>query len=441
MVLSKYERRLEKAIKDWGENPMLIFRGQGNRKWKLESSADRRLREAKSSLSLVEYLTEHLIKPARNEGYARRQDGELNDLELLATLQHQGAATCLLDFTSSFHIALWFACQNIKRSGFVFIVDRGDINSFREVTPEQAKDGIKNLLQPKDTTQRDKSESTLLASRSDADSHPIYYWQPPPNENRIVVQHSCFIFSARPIEGNRYKQIIIDRKDKESIKESLKLYYGLERRTVFRDFTGFASSHGQREPITQVRRSLQWLQSGNRHFQQGKYKDAIASYSEAIGLNPKFAEAYNNRGNAKFSLGQYEPAVADYDKAIDLNSQYAQAHNNRGTAKVNLGQYEQAVVDFDKAISLNLQYAQAYYNRGTAKVALGQYEEAIADFDKAISLSPQDAEAYCNRGTAKVALGQYEEAIADFDKAISLNPQYAQAYHNRGIAKDELGQH
>jgi len=38
---------------------------------------------------MIEYLNEHLLKPARREGYDYQENKEpMNDLELLAALQH-----------------------------------------------------------------------------------------------------------------------------------------------------------------------------------------------------------------------------------------------------------------------------------------------------------------------------------------------------------------
>ena len=52
-----------------------------------------------------------LIKEARLLGHDYKNGRQLKDLEILAELQHLGAATCLIDFTYNAHIALWFACQ------------------------------------------------------------------------------------------------------------------------------------------------------------------------------------------------------------------------------------------------------------------------------------------------------------------------------------------
>ena len=188
-------------------------------------------------------------------------------------------------------------------------------------------------------------------------------------------------------------------------------------------------------PVLAQTTATEWFAKG---YGTTDYNEKIRCYSEAIRLNPKYAQAYYNRGYAKSKLKQYAEAITDYDVAIRLDPKDANAHYNRGYAKDELKQYKGAITDYDEAIRLDPNYARAYYNRGYAKNELKQYAEAITDYDMAIRLDPNDANAYNNRGFAKDELKRYAEAITDYDEAIRLDPKYANAYYNRGYAKDEL---
>ena len=46
---------------------------------------------------------------------------------------------------------------------------------------------------------------------------------------------------------------------------------------------------------------------------------AIADFTKAIELEPKFATAFNNRGNAKKALGNLQGAEADFQKVKKLS--------------------------------------------------------------------------------------------------------------------------
>lgn len=87
----------------------LAFRGQANGAWKLHSSATRRLiREYGCdvleddfwfSKRYVDYHSGELIQPAQRNGHGLEDGNRISDLELLAKLQHFGAATGLIDST------------------------------------------------------------------------------------------------------------------------------------------------------------------------------------------------------------------------------------------------------------------------------------------------------------------------------------------------------
>ena len=438
--LTEYELKIAKVTKGWSNDSLLIFRGQSSKGWGLNSGAERRVKDRSGNPGMLEYLTKHLIEPARSEGYGNQQNRELNDLELLAALQHQGAATCLIDFTANFHLALWFACEDPKNDGTVFVVNRGDIRTFREITPEQAKDGIEKLLKGETDTPKSTDDNFVVIS-SDV-SPKIYYWKPPPNENRIVVQHSCFVFSfsLNAIAQMACEKITIPKQDKKAVRQLLEKFYGLDTRTVFRDLTGFAGSHGQGSPVDTP--TVEWyFQNGNNHFRRGEYDRAIADFNEAITLSPDDAGTYYNRGIAYGEKGEYNLAIADYDKAIKLKPDYAAAYGNRGIAYARKMDSDRAIANYDEVIELKPDDARAYNSRGNAYSDKGEYDKAIADFNKAIELKPDYAAAYNNRGTAYIYKREYDKAIEDFNRAIELKPDYADAYNNRGATYSRKGEY
>ena len=131
---------------------------------------------------------------------------------------------------------------------------------------------------------------------------------------------------------------------------------------------------------------------GLAYENKGDYNHAIADYSEAIRLNPNFANAFNNRGLAYAGLGDFDRAIADYSEAIRLNPNFAEAFDNRGVAYEKKGDHDHAIADFSEAIRLNPNFANAFNNRGVAYKAKGNLDRAAADFFAAKQLmrSSQD---------------------------------------------------
>ena len=107
-----------------------------------------------------------------------------------------------------------------------------------------------------------------------------------------------------------------------------------------------------------------------------------------------------NRGRAWSDKKEYDKAIADYSEAIRLDPKYALAYYNRGSPGSRKKEYDKAIADYTEAIRLDPKYALAYNNRGVAWSDKKDYDKAIADYSEAIRLDPKDNAAYCNRGDA-----------------------------------------
>ncbi len=158
-----------------------------------------------------------------------------------------------------------------------------------------------------------------------------------------------------------------------------------------------------------------YVERGDSLSEEGQYVEAIDHFSAAIELEPDYAEAYFLRGRAHYdyasrviveATGQgtenipllpeeavqhLEQAVADYTRAIELDPRYAKAYNNRGNTYAALGEKERALDDYDVALELEPDLTLAYFNRGLLHYRIGDYEQAVADLELYLELVP-DAE-------------------------------------------------
>jgi tetratricopeptide (TPR) repeat protein len=95
------------------------------------------------------------------------------------------------------------------------------------------------------------------------------------------------------------------------------------------------------------------MKHGDEAFDAGNCKEAIAGYTQALALNPAYAEAYNNRAYTYMRMQNYAPALQDLDQALRIRPDYMHARMNRGD--IHNYYYEQdlrkAIEDYDHILA------------------------------------------------------------------------------------------
>ena len=135
-------------------------------------------------------------------------------------------------------------------------------------------------------------------------------------------------------------------------------------------------------------------------------------------------------GYSAYMKGQFTRAIASYDEAIRLDPNYARAYNNRGLAYQAKGDLNRAIADFSEAIRLTPTLSAAYLNRGAAYARKGDVDKALADCTEVIRLDPHSFQAYKLRAAAYQAKGEGSKAEADRLQAGRLyRPKYDTVAH------------
>ena len=320
-----------------------LFRGVPNAEYKIQASIYRRLREDARNLEFLQ-INRDLIADARLRGHGERNGQELGDLELLAKLQHFGAATCLIDFTCNAQVALYFACQEDlkwkKKSqdsesapdGKVYAV-RNDQKKFEKITPDSLEKNIDKFLQI-----------------NESDIPQLYCWEPGYQNNRIIAQQSVFVFGT--YEFDESDTYVVKESCKENILIELEQITGINEAMLFPDFDGFARLHGEDIPYTEPS-VLEYMRFGFQAYQAKQQELALAYFDMVLKQDPN--NPYLNhlvQGESKYKQAQYQEAMTEFDKMIKITPNNPYGHRFRGLTKEQLGQLEEAGKDFRRALTL-----------------------------------------------------------------------------------------
>jgi tetratricopeptide (TPR) repeat protein len=140
------------------------------------------------------------------------------------------------------------------------------------------------------------------------------------------------------------------------------------------------------------------------------------------------------QGTKLLEKGQYDQAITYFDKAIEINPRYAEAYNNRGIAYLKKGQYDKAISDFTEAIEINPKDAMAYRNRGIAYAMIRQHDKFSSNLNKAIELDPTY--------DMKALVEKNEDVLSVIAKSVDFSqPEVSkEIYTDNAILKHEDGQ-
>lgn len=299
-----------------------------------------------------ELIEDFILADAR-----RHIRGITNTDDILAQLQHYGGVTNLIDFTTDYLIALFFACDvNVEKDGRIILLQS---QYFRTLVP----------------------------------SVPA---------NRAIAQKSIFVRPEKGyIETDNDKVCIVNVPSslKRSIMKYLRECHGLYRQTIYNDLHGFIRLQNQNK------RARKEFDSGLTCFNNKEYKASIQHYSEAIKLDPEHAGSWNNRGAAYIKVDDIDMAIKDFRETIELDPKHESGWSNLGFCYLKKGDTDSAINHINKAIELNPKYVDGLFNRAIYSLYVKDWSTARTDLASAKNLGAD---------IVKIFEGDYED-ISTFE--------------------------
>ena len=213
-----------------------------------------------------------------------------DELEILTELQHYGGTTNLIDFTTDYLIAIFFACAG-----------------------ELTKDGQVILL--KKTKQMEK-EMVI---------------RPQNPRHRIIAQKSIFLYPPDGfVEVPEDKIVYIPVYLKQPMQKYLRKHHAISSETIYNDIHGFITNQNIHQQASKEFYLGLTFQYRGYHAKPGPekqqaYEDAIAYYDRSIELNSEDRAAYNNLGECWLHLEEWNKARKNLTIAQDMGADIAAA--------------------------------------------------------------------------------------------------------------------
>ena len=275
----------------------------------------------------------------------------LGDDEILTQLQHYGCRTNLIDFTSDYLIALFFACEALDG-------EDGRVILLRKPSSDATYRVIKTLR----TVNRVESQKSILVESTTG-----------------FVEPDCIVDIPKGL--------------KRSMRDFLKRCHDISAKRIYNDIHGFIKWP---EILPHALESCQAKRAGEEQRKavaENRAKDAKAAEKKAIAHSDaalalvRNAQNYDNLAQFQFAYGMYDSVAANYSELIEMDPENVMAYRNRGLAYSQVISREDgldtALKDYNKAIDLDPNQRSFYFERAIIRLRRQEWDEARADLEAA----------------------------------------------------------
>ncbi len=160
-------------------------------------------------------------------------------------------------------------------------------------------------------------------------------------------------------------------------------------------------------------KSKQQIKKGNEFFKAGQYEPALASYQEALRLDPSETKIYMNIGLAY--MGQYQPGskhprdLEIAQKAIDYLEKFIQAYPQ------------------DKKAQKAREFLVSMY------LATDRFDNAIRFYQEMLKTNPKDSKAMSSIAQMYFKKGDFDTAVIWLKKRLEVEGNNPEVYYLIGV--------
>ena len=222
----------------------------------------------------------------------RRMILKTDEIEILTELQHYGGKTNLIDFTTDYLIAIYFACAGEpKVDGRVIVLEKTE-----------------------------EIESMII--------------RPYNPRHRVVAQKSIFLYPPKGfVDVPDDKKIVIPFTLKQLLLTYLRKHHDISAETIYNDIHGFITNQNiHKSAYIEFNMGLTFHYRGHQAKidtdRKEFYKEAIKHYDSAIELNSEDAGSYYNRGECLLHLGKLDQGKKDIKIAKDMGLDIISSFHN-----------------------------------------------------------------------------------------------------------------
>jgi tetratricopeptide (TPR) repeat protein len=169
------------------------------------------------------------------------------------------------------------------------------------------------------------------------------------------------------------------------------------------------------------------------------YEEAANRFAAYTRSNPDNPWGHYMHGLSAWKTGDPEQAVASFDEALRLDPQHRKSLLNAARVLLETGRSREALARVERALSLEPLSGEGLRLLGRARYELKQTPEAIDAYQRAIALDERDAWAMNNLGLIYIQQGRSDLALPILARAVELRSNSPVFHNNLGTALERTG--
>jgi Flp pilus assembly protein TadD len=153
---------------------------------------------------------------------------------------------------------------------------------------------------------------------------------------------------------------------------------------------------------------------------RGRFGAQILAYSSVLESVKRRALPFVARGNAYLADGKPRQALADYQQALRLKPDMPEVIALKGEALSMMKRYREALEAFNTALAVRPKDAEALSGRAVVRMALGRIDEANGDWRRQLELVAPERPAA--RACVALRMAEYAIALPELERAVAKQP-------------------
>jgi eukaryotic-like serine/threonine-protein kinase len=182
-----------------------------------------------------------------------------------------------------------------------------------------------------------------------------------------------------------------------------------------------------------------WINKGISLASINHHREAIITFDQAVGINPRSLKARIYKGASLIQFGKILEALVCIGEGMKIDKQSWELWFYKGEAYWKLGNIEDALLCYDMAIDLTLERAPVFGRKGRLLAEIGKYDRALICYNHALGQNPRSADIWDEKGDLLISMKNYEASLDCFRESLQINPRSKQAWYHKGLALTHLG--